>query len=162
MKKLVVWAIYGLVAVSSTVAPESTEAAERPTLKKTCDPRPDILVHPIYDAYVPYRKQMNRPRYMTGWLSSKFNPTSQEALVWQDNLSAGRYANKDCPPMYRRYFAPKPWEVLTTGARPDTRKPTRQLPAMSAPDSPLPEIQEPAPIPLSQPSPLELLSPSDR
>lgn len=160
MKKLIVWAICGLVAVSNTVAPESTDAAERPTLEKTCDPRPDILVHPIYDAYVPYRKQMNRPRYTTGWLLSKINPTSQEAMVWQDNLKAGRYASKDCPPMYRRYFAPKPWEVLTTGARPDTRKPAQPAPAMAAPAGTA--TQEPAPMPLSQPSALDLLSPSDR
>ena len=96
----------------------SALAAERPTMKDTRDPRPDILAHPIYDAHVPYRRTYNRPRYVTGWIASKIAPTSQEALVWSENLRAGRYEERNMPPMYKRYFAPKPWEVLVTGARP--------------------------------------------
>lgn len=141
MKKNVLWAL--LLVASSTLASNSG-AAERPTLHKTCDPRPDILVHPIYDAYVPYRKQMNRPRYMTGWISSKIAPTSQEALVWQDNLNAGRYSHKDCPPMYRRYFAPKPWEAMTIGARPDTKDVAPPALLQPAPLQPAPTVVVPA------------------
>ncbi len=135
MKKNVLWAM-ALVA-SGTLA-TNLSAAERPTLHKTCDPRPDILVHPIYDAYVPYRKQMNRPRYLTGWMASKIAPTSQEALVWQDNLNAGRYSHHDCPPMYRRYFAPKPWEAMMIGARPDTKAVTSARPIPAQPAEPVP------------------------
>jgi hypothetical protein len=40
-------------------------------------------------------------------------------MVWCENVQAGNYDQKHMPPMYKRYFAPKPWEVLNTGPRPD-------------------------------------------
>lgn len=95
-------------------------AAERPTLNHyTRDPRPDILVHPVYDAYVPYRRQYNRPRFWGGWVAAQIAPSSLEAMSWEENLRAGRYDEKHMPPMCKYYYAPKPWEVLATGARPD-------------------------------------------
>ncbi len=97
-------------------------AAERPTFNVTRDPRPDILAHPLYYAHTEYRRAYNRPRCLSGWIADKIAPTSQEAMVWRENLQAGRYDEKHAPPMYKRYFAPKPWEVLQTGARPDFPK----------------------------------------
>lgn len=105
-----------------------TQAAERPTLNHTRDPRPDILPRPFYYAHTEYRRAYNRPRYVTGWIADKISHTSQEALVWQENVQAGRYAGKHCPPVYKTYYYPKPWEVLQTGPRPDYAKPAKELP----------------------------------
>lgn len=128
-------------------AASSTMAAERITFKKTCDPRPDILPHPIYDAHTEYRRAHNRPRYLTGWLASKIAPSSQEAMVWHENVCKGRYETHHAPPVYKRYFYPKPWEVLATGARPDTRNvPSRNAANFSS--QPEPEVSESNPIPL--------------
>ncbi len=95
-------------------------AAERPTLVKTCDPRPDILPRPIYENWPEYRACYNRPRYITGWMAWELSRTSQEAMAWQENLCAGNYDCKHMPPMYKSYMYPKPWEVLATGARVNT------------------------------------------
>ncbi len=94
-------------------------SAERPTLLKTCDPRPDILPRPFYDNHTDYRAQYNRPRFTTGWLAYKVSRTSQEAMVWQENYCAGNYDQHHMPPVYKRYMYPKPWEALNVGARPD-------------------------------------------
>lgn len=94
-------------------------AAERPTMNHTCDPRPDILAHPLYNAHTEYRRAYNRPRNLSGWVAYTISRTSQEAMVWEENRLAGSYDGKDCPPRYKRYFGPKPWEILQTGARPD-------------------------------------------
>ncbi len=94
-------------------------AAERPTMNKTRDPRPDILAHPLYYAHTEYRREYNRPRMVPGWIAAQIAPTSQEAMVWYENLQAGNYNGKDCPPVYKSYYYPKPWEVLLTGPRPD-------------------------------------------
>ncbi|MEZ6137276.1 MAG: hypothetical protein R3C53_20495 [Pirellulaceae bacterium] len=100
----------------------TAHAAERPTLRDTCDPRPDILAYHWYYNHSEYRRDYNRPRYYTGWLAHKIAPTSQEAMVWCENNRAGNYTEKHMPPMYKRYYAPKPWEVLQTGPRPDFPK----------------------------------------
>jgi hypothetical protein len=94
-------------------------AAERPTLKKTRDPRPDIIPHPIWDAHTEYRQAYNRPRFTTGWIAAQIAPSSLEAMVWYENLQCGRYDEKHMPPMCKTYYYPKPWEVLDTGPRPD-------------------------------------------
>ncbi len=117
-----------LVACTATVIQcPSARASERPTLNHTADPRPDILPHPFYYAHTEYRRAYNRPRYTSGWIADKISPTSQEAMVWQENVQAGRYAGKHCPPLYKTYYYPKPWEVLQTGARPDYAKPANQV-----------------------------------
>ena len=87
-------------------------AAERPTLIKTCDPRPDILPRPFYDNHTEYRAQYNRPRYTMGWLAYHTSRTSLEAMVWQENYCAGNYDQHHMPPVYKRYNYPKPWEAL--------------------------------------------------
>jgi len=105
-----------LFVVASTLS----QAAERPTLNfHTADPRPDILPHPFYNAHTEYRRAYNRPRFLTGWLAAQIEPTSQEAMVWYENLQDGNYDRKHTPPVYKRYYYPKPWEVLQTGPRPD-------------------------------------------
>ena len=95
------------------------QAAERPTLLKTCDPRPDILPRPFYDNHSEYRAQYNRPRFYGGWLAYEVSRTSQEAMVWQENYCAGNYAQHHMPPVCKTYNYPKPWEALNVGARPD-------------------------------------------
>ncbi len=102
----------------------SVHSAERPTLNHTCDPRPDILPHPFYYAHTEYRREYNRPRDLSGWIAHKIAPSSQEAMVWCENVQAGNYDQKHMPPMYKSYYYPKPWEVLQTGARPDYAKTT--------------------------------------
>lgn len=96
-----------------------SHAAERPTFNHTADPRPDILAHPFYYAHTEYRRAYNRPRDIPGWLAYKIEPTSQEAMVWCENVQAGNYDRKHMPPMCKTYYYPKPWETLLTGPRPD-------------------------------------------
>ncbi len=61
------------------------------------------------------------------------SPTSQEALVWKENLDAGRYDGHNCPPMYKSYMYPKPWEILNTGPRPNYASGTGAMPASIQP-----------------------------
>ncbi|MCA9194573.1 MAG: hypothetical protein KDB03_22535 [Planctomycetales bacterium] len=113
------WLLLGTAINPLIVNVSDLSAGERPTLNVTRDPRPDILPHPIYDSYVEYRRAYNRPRFWSGWIAYKIEPTSQEAMVWCENYREGRYEKKHMPPVYKRYFAPKPWEVLPIGPRPD-------------------------------------------
>jgi len=102
-------------------------SAERPTLnyaRDPRDPRPDILPIPFYYAHTEYRRAYNRPRDFAGWMAHKIEPTSQEAMVWSENVQAGNYDRKHMPPMCKTYYYPKPWEALLTGARPDFPRPT--------------------------------------
>ena len=134
-----------LACGSAGVNAAASRAAERPTFNHTNDPRPDILPHPFYYAHTEYRRAYNRPRYVTGWIADKISVTSQEAMVWQENVAEGRYAGKHCPPVYKTYYYRKPWEALQTGPRPDFPKP-----AMPAPLAPAPApnaIPAPAPVP---------------
>jgi hypothetical protein len=86
------------------------------------DPRPDLIPHPLYQAWVPYRKIYNRPRYLGGYLASKIEPTSQEAMAWHDNVNAGLYGS-GCKTRAPLYYFPKPWEALEIGARPNPYDP---------------------------------------
>jgi hypothetical protein len=110
---------FNILCVCVCFASSLCQAAERPTLLKTCDPRPDILPRPFYDNHTEYRAQYNRPRFYTGWLAYEVSRTSQEAMVWQENYCAGNYDQHHMPPVCKTYYYPKPWEVLTVGARPD-------------------------------------------
>lgn len=101
-----------LIAGAAWAAPP-----ERPTLNHTMDPRPNILPNWIYNHHVPYRLRYNRPTYHGGKIAYHISPTSQEAMAWEENLDRGRYDGFHCPPMYKRYFYPKPWEALNTGPR---------------------------------------------
>ncbi|QDV27916.1 hypothetical protein [Aureliella helgolandensis] len=138
-------------AIFMIAAASCVGAAERPTMKHdTCDPRPDILAHPLYDAHTPYRLQYNRPRNLSGWLASKIAPSSQEAMVWRENTQAGRYDQHHMPAVYKRYYYPKPWEVLQTGARPDHRLDATPPMVNSIPE-PIAENSAQAPLQLSTP-----------
>ena len=109
-----------LALLACSIIVGSTQAAERPTFNHdTCDPRPDILPYWIHNSIPEYRLRYNRPRFLTGYIAHKISPTSQEAMVWKENVAAGSYKKPHMPPRYKRYFAPKPWEALQTGARPD-------------------------------------------
>ncbi len=107
-------------AVTTAGEPVLTHRTERPTLNPyNGDPRPDILPYYIHHLVPEYRRVYNRPRFLVGLMAHVIEPTSQEAMVWEENHQAGAYSRKHCPPRYKRYFAPKPWEVLLTSSRPD-------------------------------------------
>ena len=122
------------LCVCICLASPLSQAAERPTLLRTNDPRPDILPRPFYDNHTEYRARYNRPRFYTGFLAYEVSRTSQEAMVWKENYCAGNYDQHHMPPVYKTYYYPKPWEVLTVGARPDfaSGKPeTQRVPALN-------------------------------
>jgi hypothetical protein len=120
----------GLLAMSVLVI-GTLQAAERPTLVHTADPRPDILPRPFYEAYDGYRRRYNRPRNIPGMITRWMSPPSQEGMVWYENKLAGSYDRHHLPPRYKRYFVPKPWEALPTGARPDFPEDTEGAPGTS-------------------------------
>jgi hypothetical protein len=110
----------------------AAHASERPTFNKdTCDPRPDIAPYWLHDWYQGYRRVYNRPRYLSGKIAHVIEPVSQEAMVWQEAKEMGLYNGKNCPPVYKRYNYPRPWEILQTGPRADFTKPN-QLGASSS------------------------------
>ncbi len=119
---------FNLLCVCICFVGPLSQAAERPTLIKTNDPRPDILPRPFYDNHVEYRARYNRPRFIGGLLAYEVSRTSQEAMVWKENYCAGNYDQHHTPPVYKSYYYPKPWEVLTVGARPNfaSSKPAMQ------------------------------------
>jgi hypothetical protein len=83
--------------------------------------REDIFSHHIWNALPEYRQVYNRPRYLSGYLAYKIEPSSQEAMAWQTNYCNGNYANHrgSYVPLYNY---PKPWESLKTSSRPDFQK----------------------------------------
>ena len=84
--------------------------------------RQDILSHHIWNSMPEYRNVYNRPRYVSGYLAYKIEPSSQEAMAWQTNYCNGNYANHSGP-YVPHYYYPKPWESLKTSSRPDIQKP---------------------------------------
>ena len=81
-------------------------------------------------------------------------------MVWCENVHAGRYAKHHAPPVYKRYFAPKPWEILQVGARPDFVTVDEDVVL----DEPVEQLELPdiRPVPVEPvPLPLEDASPSD-
>lgn len=84
--------------------------------------RNDIFARPIWNSLPEYRQVYNRPRYLSGYLASKIEPSSQEAMAWKSNQLNGNYA-RHAGPCVPQYNYPKPWEALNTRARPDFAKP---------------------------------------
>ena len=84
--------------------------------------RQDLFLHNVWNSIPEYRIVYNRPRYLTGYLAYKIEPSSQEAMAWQTNYCNGNYANH-CGPYVPHYYYPKPWESLKTSSRPDIQKP---------------------------------------
>jgi len=80
--------------------------------------REDIFSHHIWRSTPEYRQVYNRPRYVSGYIAYKIEPSSQEAMAWKTNYCNGNYANHRGPSV-PYYYYPKPWEVLNTRARPD-------------------------------------------
>ena len=87
--------------------------------------RQDIFSHHIWNAIPEYRLTYNRPRYVSGYLAHKIEPSSQEAMAWQTNYCNGNYANHRGS-YVPQYNYPKPWEALKTSSRPDFRKEVAQ------------------------------------
>ncbi len=85
--------------------------------------RQDLFSHSLWNSIPEYRSVYNRPRYVSGYLAYKIEPSSQEAMAWQTNYCNGNYANHRGPSV-PHYYYPKPWESLKTSARPDFQKTT--------------------------------------
>lgn len=109
-----------LTGLMLLIWPATLEAAERPTFNKnTADPRPDILPYWLTDGHHEYRRLYNRPTYHGGWVAHLIEPTSQEAMVWCEAYQSGLYDKPHTGKHCKRYYGPKPWEILQTGPRPD-------------------------------------------
>ncbi|XZE54701.1 hypothetical protein SH139x_000679 [Planctomycetaceae bacterium SH139] len=63
-----------------------------------------------------YRARFNRPSYLGGAISHIIAPSSQEAMSWHEHVHMGSYRNH-AGRIEKKYFYPKPWEVLTVGPR---------------------------------------------
>jgi hypothetical protein len=95
---------------------------DRPTFnQQTRDPRPDILPYWISNFHLDYRRLYNRPTYVGGKIAHLIEPSSQEAMVWAEAKQLGLYQPHHQPPLCRKYYAPKPWQRLAIGARPDSK-----------------------------------------
>jgi hypothetical protein len=79
--------------------------------------RPDFFPHAISKSIPEYRQEYNRPRYWTGWIAYKVEPSSQESMAWQTNYCNGNYQNRSGA-FVPTYYYPKPWESLNTQPRP--------------------------------------------
>ena len=107
------------------------------------NPRPDLLPRGLYNAYVPYRKAYNRPTFLGGYAAHVIEPSSQEAMSWEENRTLHRYRTHEPTPI-KSYCYPKPWEVLETGPRPaggEKIYDPQISPAELVPENPDPAIQ---------------------
>lgn len=107
------------------------------------NPRPDLLPRGLYNAWVPYRKAYNRPTYVGGLLAHTIEPSSQEAMSWEENHANGYY-HTHCPTPIRLYYYPKPWEVLNTGVRPSGENLNDQFRPQQEVNDLIPENPDPA------------------
>ncbi len=82
------------------------------------NPRPDFLPHTLYNNWVSYRAEYNRPHPIGGHIAAVIEPTSQEAMAWRIHDANGDYRCKR-PGYVPIYNYPKPWEVLPTRPRPN-------------------------------------------
>jgi hypothetical protein len=118
MSLSVVRSVLGLLAIVSIFQPTTALAWNHEASFNPADPRPDILPRNFINAWVPYRKEYNRPTYLGGRIAATIEPTSQEAMSWCEHNSNGDYQCKR-PGCILHYNYPKPWEVLATEARPN-------------------------------------------
>lgn len=122
------------------------------------NPRPDIFPRTIVNSLDSYRFRYHRPRYITGKIAAFIEPTSQEAMSWNDNARAGTYGTHrpTCIPFYSR---PKPWELLNVGPRrgqPLYGSPAEDLGPAAAEDTVQPGIEFVSPLEASTPEVIEL------
>ena len=105
--------------------PEATSAGDlfSGTYLDPAMQRKDLFARPIWNSLPEYRQVYNRPRFASGYLAYKIEPSSQEAMAWKTNQLNGNYANHRGPSV-PHYIYPKPWEALNIKARPDYSKPT--------------------------------------
>lgn len=127
------WSSLVCMIILSAMFVPNLSAGERPTFNKdTCDPRPDILPYWLTSWHTDYRREYNRPRYLSGKIAHAVEPTSQEAMVWCEANQMGLYDTCKHPPVYKSYNTPKPWEILATGPRPDFKKPASSYQATNS------------------------------
>jgi hypothetical protein len=107
-----------MVAVVCFVSTSTALAGNHEAHFNPANPRPDILSHRVYNAWVPYRKAYNRPTYIGGHIAATIEPTSQEAMSWCIHKANGDY---EChrPGYIPMYNYPKPWEVMAIHPRPN-------------------------------------------
>lgn len=89
--------------------------------KHLVDADPDIAGAVQNALPLSYRERYNRPRFVGGMFAYLVSPNSLEALSWHENMHRGSYWPPHQPPVCKKYYYPKPWEVLPTGPRPDIK-----------------------------------------
>ena len=134
------WSIPLLVAIMSCSI-SGLVTADHPQHK--VEQRADLWGYPLYNAWVPYRKEMNRPRYIGGYIAHKIEPTSQEAMSWCEHHANGSY-HCHKPGYVKMYYYRKPWEVLPIDPRPAVMVKPNSDPASSNPASSNPASSDPA------------------
>ena len=105
--------------------------------------RQDILPHAIVSRIPEHRQVYNRPKYYPGKIAHAIEPSSQEAWGWYVNRVNGNY-RKHAGRCVATYYYPKPWEVLNTAPRPDTRRLEGLIPSEDVPpviEAELPELR---------------------
>jgi hypothetical protein len=107
------WLVLTLMAGSGFSLAGNHEAHFNPL-----NPRPDILPRTLYNAWVPYRKEFNRPHPIGGHVAAIIEPSSQEAMAWCLHDANGDYRCHR-PGYIPMYNYPKPWEMLTIEPRPN-------------------------------------------
>lgn len=129
-----------LLAMAATAGSALTASAHHPDrAQQTVRPRVDVIGPLGNRLRESYRRTYNRPTYIGGKAAYLIAPTSQEAMAWHQAEHANAY-KCDKPRLEKHYFYPKPWEVLTTGARksmlatPDESEETLQVVDIETPD----------------------------
>jgi hypothetical protein len=110
--------VVGCVFVTMSCVADSASGWNHEAHFNPANPRPDFLPHTIYNAWCPYRKEYNRPRFVGGAIAAHIEPTSQEAMSWCIHQANGDYRNHR-PGYIPLYMYPKPWEVLSVEPRPN-------------------------------------------
>ncbi len=105
-----------IVATGTLLAKPSLLAGNHEAHFNPGNPRPDFLPHTLYNAWVPYRAEYNRPHPIGGHIAAIIEPTSQEAMAWRIHQANGDYRCKR-PGYVPIYNYPKPWEALPTMPR---------------------------------------------
>ncbi len=107
-----------VVAVCALGTGSHLDAGNHEAHFNPANPRPDFLPHTLYNNWVSYRAEYNRPHPIGGHIAAVIEPTSQEAMAWRIHDANGDYRCKR-PGYVPIYNYPKPWEVLPTRPRPN-------------------------------------------
>ena len=139
-----------LLAMAATAGSALTASAHHPDREhETVRPRTDVIGPLGNRLRESYRRTYNRPTYIGGKVAYLIAPSSQEAMAWHQAQHANAY-KCDKPRLEKHFFYPKPWEVLTMGAR-KSMLATPEEPQVididtSEPQAAAPEFMTPSPV----------------